>query len=244
MSRTAVSLEKVGTGLGLVYAGLCLTVFAIVFVPLLGGLVAGPANLRTVFIVAGLLMVSGIVLDMVGRLFCLAMPAEHSGAKTIILLAVIFALIALALSLAGLAQFFIAGFFLPPALTLAQTPLSITGSVLFVIFLRMVALYIRREDLARRAIVVLTLGGVLLALLMGIFAMAFLGVLRGVQGGVAPVGGAAAGVGALGLVTLVVGLVELVLYGNLLTYLRKACHEEAVTLLKIDNSVGPDRETE
>jgi hypothetical protein len=229
MNDTTASLRKVASGLGLVYAGLCMIVFAILLPFLAFPVMGGPH--RLVIIATGLLLITGIVLDTVGRLLCLAMPQERSGAKIIIILAVAFDLIALVFSLLNLAKLFIPNLMLPPVLALVQTPMSIVGSVLFVMFLRMLALYVGREDLAGRAILVLILGGVLVALLVVIVAMAFMSLQRGPQPGAA-----GTAVGILGLVTLVLGIVELVLYGNLLTYLRKAVLEDSENQSELDDT--------
>jgi len=215
MSDRTNSLETVATGLGLVYAGLCLLIVSILF-PFVGGLFMGPINVMAM--AAGLALLA-ILLDSLGRLFCLAMPDDQAGTKVIIYVSVAMSLGALAIAGVNLANaiYFLQGGDLPLvdiplAVYLLQTPLAGVGSVLFLLFLRNLAFYVNAPDLAGRALTVLILGvvtvaiGILFAfsvLISIALAMTF----------------AAYYVGP-GLLLLAIVLV--VMYGNLLTYLRRA----------------------
>jgi len=114
MGEKAQQLRKVGTGLGLIYYGLCLIVLAAIIAGVGGGMAAtqmgnnpqirvaqpfnknnpfagmDPANQKqafealaqagrpvvTVLVVASILALIGNLLDLIGRLMCLAVPSD------------------------------------------------------------------------------------------------------------------------------------------------------------------------
>src|SRR5262245_46805533 len=119
MGEKAQQLRKVGTGLGLIYYGLCLIVLAALIAGVGGGLAAsqmagnprvaqppqfnknnpfggmdpdaqrkamealvraGGGQVLTVILVASVLMLLGNLLDLIGRLMCLAVPSDCQGA--------------------------------------------------------------------------------------------------------------------------------------------------------------------
>ena len=211
MNNTAQPLRTVATGPRLVYVGLCLLVFSVIW-PFLGVLfVAQMVPNGAFFLLASfpVLMLLAILLDTIGRFLCLAMPADQSGGKPIIYVSVGFSLLALAISALQLGNLFFSLVQLPQVVAQLQTPLALVGSVLFVLFLRNLAKYIQRPDLAVRAITVVILGVVALGLVVMVVATQRLefGIL---------------GIGVLGIILLI-------MYGNLLTYLRKAVLQHVAT---------------
>ena len=211
MNNTAQPLRTVATGPRLVYVGLCLLVFSVIW-PFLGVLfVAQMGPNGAFFLLASfpVLMLLAILLDTIGRFLCLAMPADQSGGKPIIYVSVGFSLLALAISALQLGNLFFSLVQLPQVVAQLQTPLALVGSVLFVLFLRNLAKYIQRPDLAVRAITVVILGVVALGLVVMVVATQRLefGIL---------------GIGVLGIILLI-------MYGNLLTYLRKAVLQHVAT---------------
>ena len=211
MNNTAQPLRTVATGPRLVYVGLCLLVFSVIW-PFLGVLfVAQMVPNGAFFLLASfpVLMLLAILLDTIGRFLCLAMPADQSGGKPIIYVSVGFSLLALAISALQLGNLFFSLVQLPQVVAQLQTPLALVGSVLFVLFLRNLAKYIQRPDLAVRAITVVILGVVALGLVVMVVATQRLefGIL---------------GIGVLGIILLII-------YGNLLTYLRKAVLQHVAT---------------
>ena len=211
MNTTAQPLRTVATGPRLVYVGLCLLVFSVIW-PFLGVLFVaqmGPSGAFFLLASFPVLMLLAILLDTIGRFLCLAMPADQSGGKPIIYVLVGFSLLALAISALQLGNLFFSLVQLPQVVAQLQTPLALVGSVLFVLFLRNLAKYIQRPDLAVRAITVVILGVVALGLVVMVVATQRLefGIL---------------GIGVLGIILLI-------MYGNLLTYLRKAVLQHVAT---------------
>ena len=211
MNNTAQPLRTVATGPRLVYVGLCLLVFSVIW-PFLGVLFVaqmGPSGAFFLLASFPVLMLLAILLDTIGRFLCLAMPADQSGGKPIIYVSVGFSLLALAISALQLGNLFFSLVQLPQVVAQLQTPLALVGSVLFVLFLRNLAKYIQRPDLAVRAITVVILGVVALGLVVMVVATQRLefGIL---------------GIGVLGIILLI-------MYGNLLTYLRKAVLQHVAT---------------
>ena len=228
MNNTAQSLRTVATGLGLVYGGLCLFVFSVIW-PFLGGLFLvqmGPSGVFFLFASTPVLMLLAILLDTIGRLLCLAMPADQSGTRPIIYVSLAFSLLALAISTLKIGNLFFVLVHLPQVVDQLQAPLALLGSVLFVIFLKNLAKYVQKPDLAGRANTVLILGIVTVVAALGIvvFAVAmqrsefaeFVGMLG-------------LGVFVLGLSVLVLGIILLIKYGKSLTYLRKAVLQHVAT---------------
>ncbi len=190
------ALRRTGLGLSLVYYGiitllLTATVGAIV-VPFL--LPKAPM----VLIVVGIAIMAGFLLLVIGPILCLAVPSE-SGAKGFILGSVTLQVINVAFSVAQ--QF--AG--IPQALIPVTQLVSIVSAILFVMFMKKLAEYIGRPDLAKRAQNVLIIGVVLL--LVAIVAAGAMAVN--------PM------FGMLGLVLAVLGLMAFVMYANLVDALRK-----------------------
>lgn len=228
MNNTAQSLRTVATGLGLVYGGLCLFVFSVIW-PFLGGLFLGqmgPSGVFFLFASTPVLMLLAILLDTIGRLLCLAMPADQSGTRPIIYVSLAFSLLPLATSALKIGNLFFVLVHLPQVVDQLQIPLALLGSVLFVIFLKNLAKYVQKPDLAGRANTVLKVGVVTVVAILGMVVLAvaaqrpefveFLGILG-------------LGVFVLLLSALVLGIILLIMYGKLLTYLRKAVLQHVAT---------------
>ncbi|MEI7853849.1 MAG: hypothetical protein WCJ06_09080 [Planctomycetota bacterium] len=221
MNNTAQSLRTVATGLGLVYGGLCLFVFSVSW-PFLGGelfALMGPVGPGGVFFLLAstpVLMLLAILLDTIGRLLCLAMPADQSGTRPIIYVSLAFSLLPLAISALKIGNLFFVLVHLPQVMDQLQIPLALLGSVLFVIFLKNLAKYVQKPDLAGRANTVLILGVVTVVAALGMVVLV-----------VATKRVEFAGMLLLGVPVL--GIILLIMYGKLLTYLRKAVLQHVAT---------------
>lgn len=235
------ALRTVGTGLGFVYAGLCLLVFTLVLWPFVAELIVKQMAIQplaafrfSVITTAGLVLLS-VLLDITGRLLCLAMPADRWGSRPIVFVSVLCSLAALVVSGWSLGWLF---FNLPPVPAVLETwqiPVTLLGSVLFVLFLRNLAADVGQPRLASRAIVVLFLG-VIVTLGYGYLKSSDSPFGRPLAGQRLGAGGAGQESSALAvaLVVLVLGLTLLILYGNLLTYLRKAVLTYAASPARIN----------
>lgn len=176
--------QHVRTGIGCVYAGLWLTILAILAVPLAFLLRAAP-----LLLIAPLLILAGTVLSMIGRILCLSVPAEV-GATGLIYGAVLCDVAALLATVSGL----VGGL---PDLSGFSSLLNVIGIVLFVLFLKQLALSIGAKDCAVRASNLLNLSVGLAAVIV---VMLFLPLM--------------------GVVALVLGLCGFVLYLRLLSGLK------------------------
>jgi hypothetical protein len=203
----------VGLGLLLVYTGICLMLLGLICVIAAFPLAAGVGNAALAPILLGaavLMVVVGYILQIVGPLLCLAVPAE-SGSKGLIIGSVVCML--LSIFGMGLGWFGVQLTKIDPGLS---SPTGILGSILFMLFLRQLSLYIGRPDLARRALIVL-IGSILVPVLL--VGTAFFTIGARFAGG----GAAAAGSGSLVIfVLLLAGLVVFIMYANLVNALRKA----------------------
>ncbi len=199
------ALRKVKLGLTLVYAGICGILLSLLLSPLLA--FVGPSGVDGLMglLLLGTSIVLLALLLFVGQIFCTAVPQE-TGAKTLAIAAVALQGIAFAVSLLA---------FFNPLGTLGLLGLQMVGNlasvvslVCFLLFMRKVALYIDRPDVANRAIRALTVGTLSVALLLA--CGLFLSWSR-----VTPVG-------LLVLPCLIGILIALVMSANTVTYLRKA----------------------
>jgi hypothetical protein len=203
-------LRKVKLGLTLVYAGICGILVTALGFPILmvvvGGALESPETVLLLGLVVTGVMLLLAVLMFVGQLFCLSVPAE-SGAKPFIIAAVCLQGIGFLGTLSG--------FILPQGMvsTLISGGLNLAGLasfVCFLLFLRKVATYIVRYDIAGRAVRALVVGVLSLVAIVGISVGQF----------VSP-----QVMGPLQMLVLIPGLgmlVSLVMYANTVTYLRRA----------------------
>ena len=236
--------RTIGTGLGLIYAGLCIVVLAFIIAlvgtyfvsasmvvqrpPMRGdpaafglggrGMPAPVAGMFALMAITGVMFLIGFVLDLVGKVLCLSVPPELTAAT--------FLYVSLGLQVAGLLHsFYSLGVLflrlpmLPRFVPVVVIVFSIVASILFMMFLARLAKYIRRKDLARTANSIITWS-----------------VLTGVIGGAVWVGSILALVvfppfallmlGVL-LIIGIIALVILVRYANLLMALRRALFQYA-----------------
>ncbi len=197
--------QKVARGLGLAYAGLTLIFGATIIGALaMGVLVAQDGNPVPI----SLAMVGAIwlamLLGIVGKVFCLAVPAEVQARPTIAT-AVFFVALGLVITLA---QQFVAN----PLLALGGSLSSAIGYIAFLTFLKRLAEFIGDDPQVKRA------EGIFLGLI-AVVALYVVGFMLSAFGGTRPIIIA----GSLCLVAgAISALVLVVRYGNLLTYLRQS----------------------
>ncbi len=220
------SLMKVANGLGMIYAGIVVALLAGIGGGILVGVLTAGRNFDAAEFVAIMILVASIVswiLNIVGSLFCLATP-EESGAQGMIYASVAAMGINLLITIAMWLKL------MPHGANNIQYLLSLISGVTFLVFLRRLALFIGRQDLAARARSILAWCiGLFIALVAALAIMvgsAGWAVLdAAARGRAANLGNAAGGVAAGGLMILIVAiaaLITFVRYANLLTYLRKA----------------------
>ena len=251
------ALRKVSTGFKLVYYGLVIVVLAVI-VGIVGGIAlaagaaaaggaggagqgAAPAvgGLMALLLVVGGLAIIGSIVGLVGRFNCLAIPDEAGSAKPMIVTSVVLEVIALLISVVNTADS-AGGNFLPAQLKMVtgglSTVFSIVAAILFLLFTRSAAEYVRRPRLADKAMSVLWLWvacvGCYAVGLGVVFAGGAAGGWGGGGAGGAPGGaggaqpGAAIGGACVGailmLAALVLGLIALVRYARLLNEMSQA----------------------
>lgn len=256
-------LRKVSTGFKLVYYGLVLVVLAVIIgivgmAVLVGAAVGGAAGgggggggggaggavaggaVGLLLVVGGMAIIGSIV-GLVGRFHCLAIPDDAGSAKPMIVTSVVLEVISLLSSIVNTADN-AGGNFIPAQVKMVTgamgTIFSIVAAILFLLFIRSAAEYIRRPKLGDKAMSVLwlwvgTVGCYIAGVVVAVAGFAAAGAAGGGAGGGGAGGGAggAAGAGAaaggciggiLMLVALVLGLVALVKYARLLTEMSKA----------------------
>jgi hypothetical protein len=196
--------RRVHTGLATLYYCIVIIFIAAIFTGIgvaVGAAIAGAGgnNLPVVSIIAlvlgGLVMFGAAIGTLVGQILCLSVP-ENSGAKGFIIGAIVCLVVNIVLSMAG-------GVADSQALSSLGSLVSIVGNVLFILFIRQSATYLRDAQLASSALRFLFFG---IAVFIGVIMLA-------VAAGVA---GVPALIALLGLVVIVCGLVYLVWYLRLL----------------------------
>jgi hypothetical protein len=236
------ALIKVSTGFKLVYYGLVLIVLAVV-VGMVGafalgaGAAAGGGGRGAVAAAGGLgllvggMAVTGSVVGLIGRFMCLAVPDRAGGAKSKIVVSVALEVVSLLISLANLADD-LGGNFLPAEFKMVGSGggliCSIIAAILFLLFARDLALYIRRSKLADDAMSVLRLW----VAAVGCYIAGFGILLVGAWGaGPGAAGGGAAGMacagGLLALAGLVIAIIALISYARLLIGMSDAVRKYA-----------------
>jgi hypothetical protein len=196
------ALKRVADGLNLVYWGIAITLLSIIggmvlifaFGAMGGDLAAIPAVLM------GLGIIAGVIIGLVGRIFCLDVP-EETNARPMIYSAVVCDILAVLVSVVV----WIPG--IPQAISSVNNLLSLLATLLFVIFMKRIANFIQRPELADRAQSLVTFAVVLIVLAFG---AAFLAMLVG------PIAM------LLGLVAFVLAIVMFLRYVRLLIDLRRA----------------------
>src|SRR5262245_63332581 len=135
MNKSDRALKTVASGLGMVYAGLCLLVFSAlwpVFGGFIGKLLAAPLGqdgaILFVVVTTPLLIILAMILDTAGRLFCLAVPDDGSPARPIVYVSVAFSVLALVIAALQVVNLLFArGRLIPPIVGVMQTPFALIG---------------------------------------------------------------------------------------------------------------------
>jgi hypothetical protein len=225
------SFKAVSSGFKLVYVGFLLQVLAVVIyvvfeVGIRGGMIGirGWQMLFNVLYLCGGLAVLGQIIGLIGRFRCMAIPREV-GTKQTIGFSVALSLISLALLILAYVNLYVE-LFLSLDVVLMLEPVanivSLIAIILFLLYTKSVAEFIRRDNLAASAQSVLMIV-VLLAILLIVTQVA---VRMGVGAVVAGNGANAIGAGGmyivLGLASLVVLMIFAIRYSNLLLVMGKA----------------------
>lgn len=209
----SADLLKVSKGLKLMYWGLVVVIIGVV-IGFLGGIAgmalagrAGPVSLVVHHIAEALVLVGRAVM-LVGSFFCLSTPPKARTAKSRITLSVVFLACAVVGSLASSVGNFAKLPLLATTLVSGVSSLlNIAGVILFLLFAKALAEFIRRGQLADDADDVLKL-------VYGLLGCQVIGLgLSVVIVAIAAGGGAdaAGGIGVVGCIAMVVGLAALVL---------------------------------
>lgn len=210
------ALRRVRLGLTMVYYGICALILFAITMPFLGFMLfaqiggAPEAGLTTFGLVFGGLVLLLTLVIFAGEILCTAAPRE-SGAKSLAFAAVALQGVSLG---SVLLTWLLEWMESPTAVMVVQGVGNLAGLmslVCFVLFMRRLALFIQRRDVAGRATRSLIVGTVSLVLLVAGVALELVGLD-------APLLAASIAmmVGGLGF------LVALVMYANTVTYLRTA----------------------
>jgi hypothetical protein len=225
------AMKQVGTGFRMVYTGLLLIVLAVV-IGLLGA--QGPAAMgggafKLLNLVTSGLSFAGSIVGLIGRFKCLAVPAAAGSTKPLISVSVGLEVIGLLLSILITIDRF-GGDFLPLMMKvsggLAALVFSVASAILFLLFTKSCAEYVRRRDLGGTAMSVLWLWVATVVCLVLAIVVPLLG-LQAVGAGGGGNAAAAGGLGALALLlaALVLGIIALIRYSNLLLAMQTACNK-------------------
>jgi hypothetical protein len=174
--------------------------------------------------------VIGTIIGLVGRFHCLAIPDEAGSAKPMIVTSVVLEVISLLITLVNAADD-LGARFIPAQIKMVMNGLGgifgLVAAILFLLFIRSAAEYVRRPRLGDKAMSVLWL----CVAVVGLFIAAGVVMVAGVAAAGAAGGGAGAGAGAaaggclggiLILVAGIVALVALIKYAKLLTEMSAA----------------------
>lgn len=209
LSGSQNALNRVATGLHLVYWGVAIFMLCLIGQLLLtvmsqalsNGVASGllGVGLGVAFFVSSLFC-------LVGRVFCLAVPAA-SGARKVIYVAVAFDVFGL---LTNVIERFVG---LSGWLSIASTLCSVMAILLFIIFMRRVATFIHQPELAAQAGPLIIMGSTLIVLMVALFISLILTFGYAL---------AAVAVVVIGLTVFVLTILTLLRYVRLLADLRKA----------------------
>lgn len=150
----APRLGSVRTGITMIYVSLVMTVLGATTGILLPIVIRDMSTLIPIVRLLGIAMLGANALSIAGKLLCLSAPRE-SGARHFIVAAVVCDTLAGLIAVAGL---FVA---MPYLATQAERLLSLAGFFLFILFLKQLALFVNRKDLARLAASALSLALIL-----------------------------------------------------------------------------------
>lgn len=217
------ALRTVSTGFKLVLIGVVLMIIAVAIaifgLCLLfamaqggGGPPGGPMAFLEGAMIFALIVVAlyliGILIVLVGRFVCMAVPPETGSAKSLLVFSVVAELVGISASILNVADAF-ANFLsleLKLVVTIGGSLASLAGTITFLMFTHRLATFIRRPDLASRALSVIWLG-------VG-FVVCYVGALifvEAAKGGGPRAGGPAAAGGCIGLVLVLVALLLLLI---------------------------------
>jgi len=215
-------LRQVATGLGILYAtiviglllGIGIAIALVILKPQNPPNVAA-AERSTLGIAMMIVSLAVYGLNMVGTLLCLATPRE-SGGKNLIQCSVVFMLLSASISLAG----FLMGP-LSSTISAISMPAWTLSILLFVIYLRKLALFLNAPKLVRAGTRLIVAEIVFGALSLGnfYFVMNTFGPGRQVQR--PAMENIAIAIGVMGLATFICAIYVLIAYSNLLRNLRK-----------------------
>jgi hypothetical protein len=230
----AVSTHGLGmtrAGLFTVYYGICAVLLAIGVGSLLG-ILGVSTGMGAAVILAGLLGIVGIcgyLAILVGQLLCLAVP-RASGGKGSIKTAVIMQALTLLLAFGGelTTEVMAASGSVDPALmafgsgaiSLLSVVLPLVGYICFLYFIKHLALYISREDLASSSSKVMRMVIITAVLLVMTPAIALTTAMADMSVGAGVIVMPALVI--VGLITLVTFLITFIRYANLVGYLARA----------------------
>jgi hypothetical protein len=197
---TAGSFRTLRLGITLVFYGLLLLVAALllsILAPALAFTIESPSPFLALLIVP-ILLITASIIGLVGKILCLTTPDE-TGGKQIVYMAVILDVCAALINLMGLVVT------IPKFLDSISTLLGLTAFILFLVFLRQLALFLKDSVLAERAAGVLKLGvGIVITLVVAILGVLFFPPLVLVS-----------------IVTLILGIIGFILYVMLLGGLKQ-----------------------
>ena len=212
-------LGIVRTGITIIYYGLATLLATMIFGAILSFVLRqGPGGPPTAFfVVVGIGLIGGAVGMLVGKFFCLGVPQSVGGGATAMIwiscsIDVITIAVSVIQAMTGNSTF---------AVALIIYIAMLTAVVLFLFFLRRLAVHIERPDLAKLAVIALIMLGVTIGIIVLIGVFVALSVANALRGGrrAFMFEGAA---GLLGFGAFIVGVITLCIYARLLTYLKDA----------------------
>jgi hypothetical protein len=204
ISVKSPELRRTGVGLALVYYGI-----VILLVSLIAGAFAIPFFGVEFIIVFGIGALAGLLMMIIGPILCLSVP-EETGAKGFIIGSVCCQLLNLGVNIGS--SFFPEEAIVPTVVEGVGSLVGLIGGMLFVMFMRKLALFINRDDLAGRAKTILVTG-------FAVLGLAIVG--TGLASTVPRANPLFALPGLLMLVAVIGGLILFMKYANLVNALRK-----------------------
>jgi hypothetical protein len=251
-------LMKVSRGFKLVYIGLLLVIVAIIgifvaallFAVAIAGRRLGVGFMGIALIISMLLLSwAGSITSLIGKVFCLAIPPRAGPAKQLIAVSIALEVVGQALSSLNMLGT-IAHLNLDPTisqiLSMGGAMLSMSSTVLFLLFTKYAARFIRREDLADTAMSILWLFVTTIGcFLVGTVVMVVMTVV-GVAGG-AGVGGATVGAcfgGLIMLTGLIFALIALIRFISLMKEMNEVVARYAGNIRRTKRTKPKRREPE
>jgi hypothetical protein len=199
------------------------------------GAAAGFAFLGIIILaIVFLCFLAGSIVHLIGMFFCLAVPEKAGNAKLFISISIALILAVMALgSLNFLGSFarFEFGLAVNGAIQMGWGLLEMAACVLFLLFTKAVARFVRRGDLAEKAMSVLWLYGIAIGLYFLGFIVWIIMAMAGVAGGLAGGGGVRAAAGGamagfcLGSIVIGAGLIFALIALIRFISLMKEMHE-------------------